>query len=274
MFRIKNRGVSQAGWYVAHIFPVKPDKRRAEQLTHRERVARFIRNVHPANHFYFPRPSRAIGRLYGEHSQVIQYVAALYREPYAAIWPEFLELAMAKDFPSESAELGDLCVHFHLRASEATVSQARTGGASSQAIMGDNCCESANELRGRHSIMRERRFDAQTDTKQLCELLRGDCRNGDLNWVGNDTSQRQQTAVARENAISVVLRLSWRASKDSPKSFIGCYRLNLPGLEAGGYIRKEAKSGKYRILIVHDSDNELSLQLNDAAPRIRLGRFV
>jgi len=110
--------------------------------------------------------------------------------------------------------------------------------------------------------------------EELCKLVEGDCGKGDLNRVGNDTSQRNQSGVVRENAISLVLRLSWRRSKASPKSFIGCYRLNLVGLEAAGYIRKEANSGKYRIRIEHESDNDLYLQLSSKGPRIRLGRFV
>ncbi len=122
--------------------------------------------------------------------------------------------------------------------------------------------------------MREEQLGSVNETSLICERLTGDCGKGDLNWVGNDASERNQSGVVRGNAISVVLRLCWRASEDSPESFIGCYRLNLPGLEEGGFIRKESKSGKYRVRIVHKSDNDLYVQLNDAGPRIRLGRFV
>jgi len=40
--------------------------------------------------------------------------------------------------------------------------------------------------------------------EELCKLVEGDCGKGDLNWVGNDASQRNQSGVVRENAISLV----------------------------------------------------------------------
>jgi hypothetical protein len=405
MFAAKNRSINKSKWYVAHIFPVKADRRNAAEMTHTERIARFVRNVHPANHFYFPSDDSRVGRLYGEHPQVIEYVAGLYRERYAAIWPEFLELAMAQDFPSASSDLGDLRIDFHLNAGQVKAEKTSGSRPPSKAIIENDLSLSANELSGRLAISQESEFEilweeflhrrdigqaanalesidrllgahslfertlkavhpdcpptvgkqetslitrinrfpgvetsggvvmlinkddlvaavflrnkmvhatvsaslpeAREATRvlieaagrilgvlsgrsvdryvsainedlknHLCDKLSGDCGRGDLNWVGNDTSQRLQTGLARENAISLIMRLSWRRSRDLPERFIGCYRLNLVALEAGGYIRKEATSGKYRIRIVHELNDDLYLQLNDKEPRIWLERFA
>ncbi len=404
MFAAKNNSINKAKWYVAHIFPVKEDRRRAGEMTHTEQIARFMRNVHPANHFYFPSPTRRIGRLYGESRQVIQYMAAYYRKRYAAIWSEFLQFAMAEDSPLKLDESANFHIDFRSGAAGIEVAKASVVGVALKATMRDNGGESANEISGRPSALRAREFDSlweeflhrrdvgdvansleardklagahslfertlkaahpdwpptpgkqetsmitrinrfpgveavvgtvtlrnkdeliaavllrnktvhstdavtvteakaaarvlieaagsilkalggsvekpltggpKTGTNNHCELLVGDCGRGDLNWVGNDTSQRNQSGVVRENAISVILRLCWRRSSDSPERFIGCYRLDLAGLESSGFVRKEAKSGKYRVRIVHASDNNLYLQLNSKDPRIPLGRFV
>ena len=81
---------------MAHIFGVKPDSRSASSISHKERIARFIRNIHPANHFYIPDRPKGRGKLYGEDIQVIQYMAMRNRQRYSRIWTEFLDLALAK----------------------------------------------------------------------------------------------------------------------------------------------------------------------------------
>ncbi len=247
MFAVKNGSINKNKWYVAHIFPVKADRRAAIEMTHSERVARFVRNVHPANHFYFPNPARRVGMSYGESREVIQYVAAYYRKRYASIWQDFLRLAMAQDFLTESAGSADLHVDL------------------SQGIIDLPDCRSAEG----HSVAMN-----TANTEVLCIQVEGDCLRGDLNWTGNDSSQRNNSALVPAHLVSATLRLCWRATKDSPKKLIGCYRLNLAGLEAAAYIRKESNSANYRVRIVHESDNYLYLQLNSTGPRIPLGRFV
>jgi hypothetical protein len=246
MFGVKNSSINKSKWYVAHMFPVKADRCGAGEMTHAQRISRFIRNVHPANHFYFPSSAKGVGRLYGEDPRVISYMAAYCRSRYAAVWPEFLELARAEDFLVEDSGLGDLLIDFH---------------------------SGVLDIRKNRSTARTRVPMDKANLDELCKVMEGDYK-GDLNWTGNDTSARNQSGVIPGNLISVTLRLCWRVTQDLPERFIGCYRLNLGGLEAAGYIRRDEISGKYRVRIVHDSDNDLYLQLNSKGPRILLGRFV
>jgi hypothetical protein len=106
IFNIRGRSINTARWYVAHIFRVKPDRCSARGITPRERIARFIRNVHPANHFYVPDRPKGRGKLYGEDPRVIEYMAARNRERYGRIWSEFTELALAEEWNTNPDELG------------------------------------------------------------------------------------------------------------------------------------------------------------------------
>jgi hypothetical protein len=121
MFAAKNCAINKGNWYVAHIFPVKADHRAASEVTHAERIARFVRNIHPANHFYFPSPTGQVGRLYGEHPQVISYIAAHYSQRYAGIWSDFLKMALAERGMSECAGSGDLQIEFSHQSGEPIV---------------------------------------------------------------------------------------------------------------------------------------------------------
>lgn len=86
--------VNGAGWHVAHVFPAKDGNTDYRQWSRGELARRFVRNLHPCNCFYVP---KAEWQRYGGDADVLAFAAAVYRERYDTIWPEFLELAGAQD---------------------------------------------------------------------------------------------------------------------------------------------------------------------------------
>jgi hypothetical protein len=81
-------GISAAGWYVAHILPAKFGNSDPETWSEEEARMRFVRNLHPANHFYVPG-----GRSIGEDPRVIAYAARWSSQRYGSIWDEVLSWA-------------------------------------------------------------------------------------------------------------------------------------------------------------------------------------
>lgn len=81
---------SEAGWHIAHVFDVKNRDTDWPNWNRREVIARFIRNIHPANHFLLPKTD---WQRWGADTRVIGYFAALYRDRYAEIWNEFVALS-------------------------------------------------------------------------------------------------------------------------------------------------------------------------------------
>ena len=81
----RENGINMAGWYVAHILPAKFGNPNPEVWTREEAVAKFIRNFHPANHFYVPG-----GRAVGEDRRVIAYAARRSAERCAGVWGEMV----------------------------------------------------------------------------------------------------------------------------------------------------------------------------------------
>jgi len=84
----RENGISVSGWYVAHILPAKFGNSDPESWNREEAVMRFVRNVHPANHFYVPG-----GRAVGEDKRVIAYAARWASERYGKTWEEMLAWA-------------------------------------------------------------------------------------------------------------------------------------------------------------------------------------
>jgi hypothetical protein len=84
----RENGISAAGWYVAHILPAKFGSPDPETWNREEAVMRFVRNVHPTNHFYVPG-----GRAIGEDRRVIAYAARWASERYGRVWNEMLSWA-------------------------------------------------------------------------------------------------------------------------------------------------------------------------------------
>jgi hypothetical protein len=82
--------ISAAGWHVAHILNAKDRNTDWINWSRAELVRRFIRNVHPCNAFYVPKPQ---WRRYGGDPGVISFFASVYAKRYASVWEEFLEVA-------------------------------------------------------------------------------------------------------------------------------------------------------------------------------------
>ena len=85
-----NNHINRTGWYVAHLLRAKPSHAGLNDLTPESARALFIRNVHPANHFYLP---LANARDYKGDPRVLAFLRDRLAERYAAIWDEFLALA-------------------------------------------------------------------------------------------------------------------------------------------------------------------------------------
>jgi len=83
---------ASVGWHIAHIFNVKDGDTDYSRWTRRDVVARFIRNIHPANHFLFPKHDWQRG---GSDPRVVGYFASLYERRYGAVWDEFVAKAGA-----------------------------------------------------------------------------------------------------------------------------------------------------------------------------------
>ncbi len=84
--------INSAGWYVAHIYRVNNGDTKFTEWGEAELIRRFMRNVHPCNHFYVPKGE---GTRLGEAEHVIAQFAHWNAQRYAAVWPEFLALAQA-----------------------------------------------------------------------------------------------------------------------------------------------------------------------------------
>ena len=99
MFEVAQRipsHVSAAGWHVAHIYNAKDRNTDWQNWTRAELTRRFVRNVHPCNCFYIPKPE---WQRYGADPQVIAFFATEYAKRYGRIWEEFRELAGGGPLP-------------------------------------------------------------------------------------------------------------------------------------------------------------------------------
>lgn len=88
--RVSAPTASEARWHIAHLFDVKNRDTNWAEWSHREVVARFVRNIHPANYFLL---SLTDWPRWGADARVIGSFAALYRDRYAGIWEEFVALS-------------------------------------------------------------------------------------------------------------------------------------------------------------------------------------
>lgn len=88
--RLRIRTVSHHGWHIAHLLPVKDRNTDPSSWSRAALVRRFIRNVHPCNYSYLPKPEWP---RYGADPSVIAFLAREYRHQYGEIWDEFVALA-------------------------------------------------------------------------------------------------------------------------------------------------------------------------------------
>ena len=81
---------SKSGWHIAHILNVNNRDSEFSRWSKKELVRRFMRNVHPANYFLLPKQE---WQRLGNDSDIVDFMARVYRERYARIWEEFVALA-------------------------------------------------------------------------------------------------------------------------------------------------------------------------------------
>ena len=77
--RLRIRTVSHHGWHIAHLLPVKDRNTSPSTWGPFDLVRRFIRNVHPCNYSYLPKPEWP---RFGADATVIAFLAQQYRERY------------------------------------------------------------------------------------------------------------------------------------------------------------------------------------------------
>lgn len=85
--------ISSAGWHVAHILAVKDRNTDYTSWTRRDLKRRFIRNVHPCNHFLVPKSD---WQRWGGDPGVIAFSAGAFERRYGSVWSEFLTEADAR----------------------------------------------------------------------------------------------------------------------------------------------------------------------------------
>jgi hypothetical protein len=98
--KVLDASINTAGWHVAHIYDVGDRDTDFRHWTRAQLIRRFIRNIHPCNHFFVP---LANWQRYGGDERVIAYFAHLYAARYATIWPDFCALAHAIPTPYHSS---------------------------------------------------------------------------------------------------------------------------------------------------------------------------
>lgn len=92
MFEVNRAGcaaINRQGWYVAHLVPAKFGRRgaRLETWTPEMAAQAFLRNLHPANHFYLPKRG---ARLYEAEPAVLGFFRDRLRERYGKCFDEFV----------------------------------------------------------------------------------------------------------------------------------------------------------------------------------------
>jgi hypothetical protein len=253
--------INKAGYYVAHILPVKPDRISGRLVSKVERIARFIRNVHPANHFYVPNRPKGIGRGYGEDRALIAFVADQYRERYARIWADFLRLANASDIDSLPGAFVDMAPCF---------GDPVTPIASASRVV----VTKSHSLSETRVSTPYKRVLTGRSTGCCAPLSESDLRKGFRRWVGNDQPDRLRHQVVAVSE-SLDLKLAWRSSKDTPSTVVGCYRLNPRSLLSMGFVRldKLNEPGNIRLQFSHESNGGIYIRVREDGPRLWVGDF-
>ena len=89
-------------------------------------------------------------------------------------------------------------------------------------------------------------------------------------WTGNDTSQREQHERVRIVETPLFLHLSWRKDRTAQPVPVANLKLDLTGLLAGHYIRKDG-DGHARLRFFHDDDGSICIQTKSGEPRLVVG---
>jgi hypothetical protein len=90
-------------------------------------------------------------------------------------------------------------------------------------------------------------------------------------WNGNDASGRQHHARVPLAETPMFLKLSWRKNRNAPALHVADLKLDLPGLLAGHYVRRDGE-GHIRLRFFHDESGEVCIQTKSGEPRLVVGR--
>ncbi len=102
------RPPGEQGWHVAHILDAKDGNVDWRNWTPQNCRQRFVRNIHPLNLFYVPKPG---WRKNGGDPDVIAYAASIHAKRNPNEWEDFLELAGGQDLEA-NGRTGDKVLEF------------------------------------------------------------------------------------------------------------------------------------------------------------------
>jgi len=230
MFDAPRPSIRDAGYYVAHLLRVKDSAASAVDLSSDDRLVRFMRNVHPVNHFYVANRPRGTGQRYGEDPTVIAFITAQYEKRYSGMWQQFIAMMRGESLRGQ-AGAGATRVTFRVgdERSIEMVSGVETIVAES------------------HNVSATAGMCIPITEAELCPLFR--------RWRGDDKKGRyRHNGAVRLLESPLNIRLEWRRSPASPTKLVGCYRLDLDALLAQGYIRQDITPGEVRLQFVHEGD--------------------
>jgi hypothetical protein len=92
-------------------------------------------------------------------------------------------------------------------------------------------------------------------------------------WVLRDDNNSHHHGVVNINKVPYYLDLSWRKTAKDQKKQVGLFKLNLPNLLQGDFIRHDPKDSfgpNVRLRIVRTNDGKFFIQVNHDGPRILL----
>lgn len=84
-------------------------------------------------------------------------------------------------------------------------------------------------------------------------------------WTLRNDNNSHHHGVVKLKESPLYLEFSWRQSAADPVMWVGVFRLNLPGLLQGGYIRYEPVNSigpKVRLRVVRAIDGKFYVQVN------------
>lgn len=222
--------VNGAGWHVAHVLNARFGDTKWQSWSRSSVVWRFIRNIHPCNVFYVPKPE---WRRVGADAELIESVAAHYRRRYAAIWAEFVHLSGALMGLGETAPDGPLVIPSTIpapaarnppRAARLRPADAITSADAWRAILRVDHAPPVGKLLARHpdAIAFTQRLLSGLTVERLiaiADALHNKCRISELGAAAPGDPQRQAELAW------AALFLGARKTYGRPSGWTGCAKL-------------------------------------------------
>jgi hypothetical protein len=107
--------------------------------------------------------------------------------------------------------------------------------------------------------------------QQLCVRVRVGAQNAMRDWTLRADNQNHHHGVVRLSESPLTLALSWKRTIADKSQAVGTFRLDLPGLLAGGYLRREGGSeDAVRLRIVRTDEGSFWIECRNGAPRLRI----